>query len=120
MLKSNQLKLTCLLLALLTVSLLVRFVSTQVLNSNDIIVHRDHSDHAIINPNTADWPSLARLPGIGETKAKAIIRHRNEVHKSSASNKPVFKSASDLKAVKGIGEKTIQNIGLYLIFDEEK
>lgn len=41
----------------------------------------------------------AQLQGVGETRAAAIVEHRNQVGK--------FASADDLLAVKGIGSKTL-------------
>jgi competence protein ComEA len=55
-----------------------------------------------ININTADEASLEDLKGIGEAKAKAIIEYRQK-------NGP-FKSVDDLKNVKGIGEKTLDDL----------
>lgn len=54
-----------------------------------------------VNINTADAATLsAELQGIGITKAQAIVAYRQE-------NGP-FKSASDLTAVKGIANRTVE------------
>ena len=55
-----------------------------------------------IDINTADAASLQTLPGIGETKAAAIIAHRE-------ANGP-FVTVDDLQNVKGIGEKTLEKL----------
>ena len=55
-----------------------------------------------IDINTADAAALQTLPGIGETKAAAIIAHRE-------ANGP-FASVDDLQNVKGIGEKTLEKL----------
>jgi len=55
-----------------------------------------------ININTADMETLMKLHGIGEVKARAIIEYRER-------NGP-FKSADEIKNVKGIGEATFQKI----------
>lgn len=55
-----------------------------------------------VNINTADLAQLETLPGIGPSKAQAIIVHRT-------ANGP-FKSPSDLTNVKGIGEKTYESL----------
>ena len=55
-----------------------------------------------ININTAPAGELVKLVGIGETKAAAIIKYRNE-HGG-------FKSVDEIVNVSGIGEKTLENI----------
>jgi competence protein ComEA len=52
-----------------------------------------------VNINTADATQLASLNGIGDSKAQAIIAHRQ-------ANGP-FKSVDQLAEVKGIGLKTV-------------
>ena len=55
----------------------------------------------VVNVNTADAETIARvLNGVGLKKAEAIVRHR-ETHGR-------FDSATDLTAVKGIGEATVK------------
>ena len=53
---------------------------------------------ARINLNSATADELARLPGVGPAKAKAIVEYR--------ASDP-FKSVDDLKKVKGIGDKML-------------
>ncbi|MGH8224450.1 MAG: ComEA family DNA-binding protein [Woeseiaceae bacterium] len=54
-----------------------------------------------VNVNTADAETIAaELQGIGMSKAIAIVEYRK-------TNGP-FKSADDLLAIKGIGERTIE------------
>ena len=55
-----------------------------------------------VNINTATEAELDALPGIGEAKAKAIVQYRNENGK--------FKSISDIKNVKGIGDGIFNDI----------
>ena len=55
-----------------------------------------------IDINTTDAGALQTLPGIGKTKAAAIIAHRE-------ANGP-FTTVDDLKNVKGIGEKTLEEL----------
>ena len=56
---------------------------------------------ALINLNTADVVTLeSELLGIGQTKAQAIVDHRN-------SNGP-FTSVDELLEVKGIGPATLE------------
>lgn len=55
-----------------------------------------------INLNRADESELQNLPGIGPSKATAIITFRNE-------NGP-YQSIDDLKKVTGIGDKTFEKL----------
>lgn len=50
-----------------------------------------------VNLNTATESQLAALPGIGKTKAKAIVAYRDKYG--------LFQSTEDVMKVKGIGEK---------------
>ena len=49
-----------------------------------------------VNINTASADELARLPGVGPAKARAIVEHRSE---------EPFRKPEDRRKVKGIGEK---------------
>jgi competence protein ComEA len=60
------------------------------------------SAFASVNINTATVGELDGLPGIGPSKAAAIVAYRDV-------NGP-FGSVSDLKNVKGIGDATLSNI----------
>lgn len=68
-----------------------------------------------INPNIAEQAALQALPGIGPSKAAAIVSYRQ--HFIGESNKAAFKTAEDLKKVNGIGEKTAKNIKPFLKFE---
>lgn len=54
-----------------------------------------------INVNTAKANELARLKGVGEVKAQAIVNYRKTYGK--------FNSLDDLLNVKGIGEKVLKD-----------
>ena len=69
-----------------------------------------------INPNDAPIESLVRLPGIGISRAGAIVEYR-EKFGDKDSGYPVFQSSNDLQKVKGIGPKTAQNISKWLKFE---
>lgn len=53
---------------------------------------------ALINPNTASLAELMSLPGVGQTKARAIIAYRHQVG--------AFSSLDQITQVSGIGDKT--------------
>ena len=69
-----------------------------------------------INPNTCNQASLVRLEGIGPARARAIILYR-ETMASGDPNRIVFKKAEDLMNISGIGEKTVEAIKPFLIFE---
>jgi comEA protein len=56
----------------------------------------------VVNVNTATAEELARLPGIGEAKARAILEFRKE--------RGAFKSVDQLREVKGIGDAALERI----------
>ncbi len=56
----------------------------------------------LININTADVTLLCTLPGIGESKAKAIIRYREE--------HGAFRDITEIRNVSGIGENLYRDI----------
>jgi len=70
-----------------------------------------------IDPNTASWPQLAQLPGIGETIARRVVEFRQERQARQSEGdhgRRVFECAADLTQVRGIGEKTVRRIGPFL------
>lgn len=60
----------------------------------------------VIHLNTASRYDLERLPGIGETRAQAILDWRQE-HGS-------FRSVDDLLQVNGIGQGTLEELRAYV------
>ena len=69
-----------------------------------------------VNPNDAPIESLIRLPGIGISRAGAIVEYREKFGDTDGGN-PVFRSSNDLQKVRGIGPKTAQNISEWLKFE---
>ena len=59
-----------------------------------------------VDINTADWPELAQLPGIGETLARRIVESRQDAG--------LFIDHEDLRRVRGIGPRTLERISPYL------
>ncbi|MCC9661835.1 MULTISPECIES: ComEA family DNA-binding protein [Pseudoalteromonas] len=55
-----------------------------------------------VSINKATVEQLSQLPGIGKSKAQAIVEHRK--------NQGPFKSVKQLKEVKGIGDKLFAKI----------
>jgi|TARA_R110002124_G_scaffold129793_1_gene291532 competence protein ComEA len=66
-------------------------------------------DVAPINVNTADAELLAELPGIGPSRADAIIEERE--------TNGVFESAADLERVSGIGPATVDRMRDQVTFE---
>lgn len=60
-----------------------------------------------VDINQADWPELAQLPGIGETLARRIVQSRQAEGR--------FLDHDDLRRVRGIGPKTLEQIRSYLL-----
>jgi competence protein ComEA len=61
--------------------------------------------NAVVNINTATAAELALLPGVGPSKAEAIVKYR------AASP---FKQVDQIMRVKGIGKKSFQSMKPYL------
>ena len=66
-----------------------------------------------INVNTAPAESLVRLPGIGPSRAAAIIQYRKQAGEKGSK---AFESPGDLQKIKGIGPKTAEKITPYICF----
>src|SRR5262245_26629017 len=63
----------------------------------------------VVNVNTATAEELARLPGIGEGKARAILELRKE--------RGAFRSIDQLRDVKGIGEAALERIRPHVVIE---
>ena len=82
--------------------------STQVTEFSSETTEKSSTSNVLtkVNINTADESKLTLLPGIGSTKAKAIITYRNTNGK--------FKTIEDIQNVSGIGAATFEKIKSYL------
>lgn len=60
-----------------------------------------------VDINSADWPEVALMPGVGEVLAKRIVTDR-ETHGP-------FQDHQDLRRVRGIGPKTLDGMRPYLV-----
>lgn len=67
------------------------------------------AESAPININTASAAELATLKGIGPAKAQAIVDHREQSGQ--------FKSVDDLKLVRGIGDKMLEQLRPHITVD---
>ncbi len=75
-------------------------------NDENITINNNKGDNnKLININNASKEELLTISGIGESKADAIIKYRNE-------NK--FNSIEDIKNVSGIGESLFAKIKDYI------
>ena len=63
----------------------------------------------VVNINTAGIEELSLLPRVGAKVAQRIVDYRNEHGK--------FAKTSDLMQVKGIGDKSFQNLSSYLTIE---
>ncbi len=77
---------------------------------------RPESLDAWINPNMAPVSSLTRLPGIGLTRAEAIVAYRQRVYEATG-DRSAFRSPGDLQKIRGIGPKTVAGLVDWLRFD---
>ena len=72
------------------------------INDSNVIENNYVVDDGKVNLNTATSTDLETLPGIGPSKALAIIEYRE--------TNGAFKSIDDLKNVAGIGDKTYEKL----------
>lgn len=59
-----------------------------------------------VDINSADWPQLVVLPGLGETLAKAIVQYRQQ--------SGPFRSLDSIQQVPGIGKKKLEQLRPFL------
>ena len=68
-----------------------------------------------LDPNTASVAELGVLPGLGPSKAGAIVAYRESVGAP-----PAFRTAADLSRVRGIGPAMVAKLTPYLEFPERR
>lgn len=68
-----------------------------------------------IDPNTADWQTLAALPSIGEKRARDVVAYRDRFTAANPRRR-AFEQASNLLRIKGLGRAMVSAIEPHLIF----
>jgi DNA uptake protein ComE-like DNA-binding protein len=68
-----------------------------------------------IDPNTADWSTLAALPQIGERRARDIVAYREQFVAQNP-GQVAFARPEDLYRIRGFGVAIVALIEPYLIF----
>ena len=68
-----------------------------------------------VDPNTADWQTLAAIPELGEKRAKELVSYRDHIRSRDRTD-IVFAEPRDLLRVRGIGQSMVENLRPYLIF----
>jgi Helix-hairpin-helix motif len=68
-----------------------------------------------IDPNTADWSTLAALPQIGERRARDIVAYREQFAAQNP-GQVAFTRAEDLYRIRGFGVALVSLIEPYLVF----
>ena len=107
------------LLAVLLIALSVRYAcNTHYVSDPQPDVPKRFDELADrIDPNTADWQTLAALPGIGESRARDIVAFRER--KRAQAHDPdltVFDAPGDLLYIRGIGPALVESMKPHLIF----
>ena len=69
-----------------------------------------------INPNNASEASLMRLPGVGLSRANAIVEYRRQFRHNNQ-DALAFQDCNDLDKVKGIGPATVSDLCQWLKFE---
>lgn len=88
-------------------SIYVPMKGEQILsNLND---QGNHNETIEVNINSATKEQIQKIPGIGPSKADAIIKYRE--------TNGEFKSIDDMKKIKGFGDKTVESLKEYIILN---
>ena len=105
------------LLGCLLVYLIIRLILNPLYVSNPQPARPPRYDDLAdkIDPNTADWQTLAALPALGEKRAKTIIEYRGSFTKQHP-DRLAFEEPEDLMLVRGIGPSMLATLRPYLLF----
>lgn len=76
---------------------------------------RANASPVSIDANSATWPELALLPGLGEQLARRVVAYR-EAH---GEDRPAFCTPEDLDHVYGIGPGIVARVRPYLRFPRD-
>ena len=101
------------LLACLLVYLVIRLILNPAYVSDPQPLKPSRYDELAdkIDPNTADWQSLAALPALGEKRAKAIVKEHPD--------RIAFQEPEDLLLVRGIGNAMLATLRPYMLFPSD-
>ena len=108
----STIQVAALVLLALLAAVALFFTKNRDLDASHLELSQNEEDGAYtlkIDPNSATWQELALLPNIGEQRARAIVAFREE--------NGLFEDAASLKAVDGIGDKTIEQMMSFLHFE---
>lgn len=78
----------------------------EITNDACIETKNDTEENILVNINTAGKDELTKIPGVGDSKAHAIIKYREE--------NGDFNDIEDIKKVSGIGESLFEKIKDYI------
>ena len=85
--------------------------SSEIMTGGDNVSSDELLPGDKVNVNTADLDKLCLLPGIGESLGQRIIDYREENGK--------FASLDELAEIDGIGEKTLKDIKMYIVLEDD-
>ena len=108
------------LLACLLVYLVIRLILNPAYVSDPQPLKPSRYDELAdkIDPNTADWQTLAALPALGEKRAKTIVEYREAFVKEHPDHL-AFEEPEDLLLVRGIGNAMLATLRPYMLFPSD-
>ncbi len=89
---------------------IVLVVVALAISASAFAAHKQSTKHisGVVNINSATVSELTLLPGVGKSKAEAIVAQRQKAQ---------FKSPQEITKVKGIGKKKFEKIQQYIAVD---